>query len=83
MKLLKLLFNLMLCAFSLRLKSNHIHFNQHTSHNLQKRFLFYLRGIDKIFTDHIWDAIDFNLFYFIGLMTTSYNHFLHFFCTGV
>ncbi len=40
MKLLKLLFNLMLCVFSLRLKSNHIHFNhlnQHTltHHNIQ------------------------------------------------
>ncbi len=40
MKLLKLLFNLTLCVFSLRLKSNHIHFNrlnQHTSthHNIQ------------------------------------------------
>ncbi len=34
MKLLKLLFNLTLCVLSLRLKSNHIHFNhlhQHTS----------------------------------------------------
>ncbi len=51
MKLLKLLFNLMLCVLSLRLKSNHIHFN-HLNHQHIYIYAFSRRFYPKRLTVH-------------------------------